>query len=209
MVHPSGVCRHTACHTPPLGSFSSSTQNVQARLGRRYKAPIHLLTLNRYWSPPLRWGWPKHPGPQPPHAIPARSFWPRHPSLHASALRSPAVRLDQLPAPKPRAPRRPAPQAAEPAGSAATADPQRRRLPPPRSPGPPQCGPGVSGFPRSGPPKAPASASAPANAVPCLAPAAPVSRLTRHVPEAATPAPRAAPVTASRSRDNDRKGASA
>lgn len=88
LARQSGACRHTACHTPPLGIFSSSTQNVPARPGRRYKAPIHLLPMNQCCSPPLRSGWPRHLVPQPPHAIPARSLRPRRP---ASALPTPSA----------------------------------------------------------------------------------------------------------------------
>lgn len=73
---------------------------------------------------------PRHPSPQPPASASRQR--------PASALRSPAVRLGQLPAVEPRAPGRRATQASEPAGSAATADPQRCRLPPALSPVPPR-----------------------------------------------------------------------
>lgn len=73
---------------------------------------------------------PSHPSPQPPASASRQR--------PVSALRSPAVRLGQLPALEPRAPRRRATQASEPAGSAATADPQRCRLPPALPPVPPR-----------------------------------------------------------------------
>jgi hypothetical protein len=125
--------------------------------------PLHSFALPR--TPGRRLGLPEPPGPT----------GLARPPLPRGAQDSPAARPCLLHAPGTAAQPRPASPAAEPAGSAATAEPQRRQLPPP-SQAPPRCGPGVSGFPRSGPPNAPASASAPANAVPGSSPEAPALR---------------------------------
>lgn len=106
------------------------------------------------------------------------------PAAPRTTPRSPSVQLGRLRAREAAARLRRAPQAAAPAGSPATPDAQRR--PPPPSLPPAPHGPGVSGFPRSRPPNAPASALARANAVPGSGLAAPTRRLPALSPRRGT-----------------------
>lgn len=73
LARQSGACKQSACHTPPLGTFSSSTQNVPARPRRRYKAPIHLLPSA---AVPVAQASCASTAPH----IPARSLRPRSPA---------------------------------------------------------------------------------------------------------------------------------